>query len=86
LNHEKESRNDDCGENSYQGSGRLTGKKAIITGSNSGIGRAVAITFAREGADVLISYLKIEDAARSRVLVSADLSAPAHCRSVVNRP
>ena len=47
----------DHGEQSYQGSGRLAGKKAIITGGDSGIGRAVAIAFAREGADVLISYL-----------------------------
>lgn len=45
----------DHGEESYQGSGRLAGKKAIITGGDSGIGRAVAIAFAREGADVLIS-------------------------------
>jgi NADP-dependent 3-hydroxy acid dehydrogenase YdfG len=45
----------DHGENSYRGSGRLTGKAAVITGGDSGIGRAVAIAFAREGADVLIS-------------------------------
>ncbi len=48
----------DHGETSYKGSGRLTGKACIITGADSGIGRAVAIAFAREGADVLISYLQ----------------------------
>ena len=47
----------DHGEDSYVGSGRLEGKRAVITGGDSGIGRAVAIAFAREGADVLISYL-----------------------------
>src|SRR4051812_47899946 len=51
----------DHGETSYKGSGRLTGRKAIITGGDSGIGKAVAIAFAREGADVLISYLNEED-------------------------
>jgi NAD(P)-dependent dehydrogenase (short-subunit alcohol dehydrogenase family) len=47
----------DCGERTYEGSGRLVGKRVIITGGDSGIGRAVAIAFAREGADVLVSYL-----------------------------
>lgn len=86
----------DHGEESYQGSGRLTGKAAIITGGDSGIGRAVAIAFAREGADVLVSYLnEHEDAAetgawvtaagRRAVLVPGDLSDPAHCRAVVAR-
>ena len=51
----------DCGENSYRGSGRLTGKRAVITGGDSGIGRAVAIAYAREGADVLIAYLNEDD-------------------------
>lgn len=51
----------DHGEQTYRGSGRLTGKRAVITGGDSGIGRAVAIAFAREGADVLISYLDEED-------------------------
>ncbi len=52
----------DHGEESYRGSGRLTGKRAVITGGDSGIGRAVALAFAREGADVLISYLPDEEA------------------------
>ena len=47
----------DHGEQSYEGTGRLAGKRTVITGADSGIGRAVAIAFAREGADVLISYL-----------------------------
>ena len=47
----------DYGENSYRGSGKLKGKAALITGGDSGIGRAVALAFAREGADILISYL-----------------------------
>ena len=54
----------DHGEQSYRGSGRLAGKKAVITGGDSGIGRAVAIAFAREGADVLISYLEEEEDAQ----------------------
>src|SRR5687768_15809214 len=54
----------DHGEESYRGSGRLTGKAAVITGADSGIGRAVAIAYAREGADVLISYLNEDDDAR----------------------
>src|SRR5947209_13610984 len=85
-----------CGEKNYRGSGKLTGKKAIITGGDSGIGRAVAIAFAREGADVLIAYLNededakdvaryVEEAGRKCVLVSGDLSDPQHCRSVVER-
>lgn len=86
----------DCGENSYRGSGRLDGKKAVITGADSGIGRAVAIAFAREGADVLISYLDehsdaeevaalVRDAGRTAVTVPGDLADPAHCRAVVDR-
>jgi NAD(P)-dependent dehydrogenase (short-subunit alcohol dehydrogenase family) len=84
----------DHGETSYKGSGRLFGKKAVITGGDSGIGRAVAIAFAREGADVLISYLNedadareterhVRDAGRKAVLVSGDLQQPDHCRAVV---
>lgn len=86
----------DHGERSYRGSGRLTGKAALITGADSGIGRAVAIAFAREGADVLISYLNeepdaeetarsVREAGRQAVLVPGDLADPAHCRSVVDR-
>jgi NAD(P)-dependent dehydrogenase (short-subunit alcohol dehydrogenase family) len=84
----------DHGEDSYKGSGRLAGKKAIVAGGDSGIGRAVALAFAREGADVLISYLNEHDDAeatrklveaegRQAVLVAGDLSEPAHCRTVV---
>ena len=86
----------DCGENSYQGSGKLSGKRAVITGGDSGIGRAVAIAYAREGADVLIAYLDededaqdvaryVEYAGRKCVLVRGDLSDPAHCRTVIDR-
>jgi NAD(P)-dependent dehydrogenase (short-subunit alcohol dehydrogenase family) len=84
----------DHGEESYTGSGRLAGKVAIITGGDSGIGRAVAIAYAREGADVVISYLSeeedakdtaqwVERAGRKAVLVAGDLVDPAHCRAVV---
>jgi NAD(P)-dependent dehydrogenase (short-subunit alcohol dehydrogenase family) len=86
----------DHGEDSYKGWGRLAGKAAIITGGDSGIGRAVAIAFAREGADVLISYLNedddaretarwIEQAGRKAVLVPGDIGAAAHCRAIVDR-
>jgi NAD(P)-dependent dehydrogenase (short-subunit alcohol dehydrogenase family) len=86
----------DCGEESYRGSGKLTGKRAVITGGDSGIGRAVAIAYAREGADVLIAYLKededaeavgslVQQAGRKCVLVPGDLSDPAHCREVIDR-
>src|SRR5436305_3697861 len=84
----------DHGETSYKGSGRLAGKKAVITGGDSGIGRAVAIAFAREGADILISYLEedsdareteryVKDAGRKAVLVPGDLQRPDHCRAVI---
>ncbi|WP_280299007.1 SDR family oxidoreductase [Nocardia abscessus] len=86
----------DCGEDSYRGSGKLTGKAAVVTGADSGIGRAVAIAYAREGADVLISYLDEDEdakqvadlvtaAGRKAVLVPGDLSEAAHCRAVIDR-
>ncbi|MFM0753375.1 SDR family oxidoreductase [Paraburkholderia strydomiana] len=86
----------DHGEKSYKGSGRLAGKAAIITGGDSGIGRAVAIAFAREGADVLISYLNedddaretarwVEEAGRKAVLVPGDIANPAHCNAIVDK-
>src|ERR1700733_4983005 len=86
----------DHGESSYKGSGKLLGKRAIITGGDSGIGRAVAIAFARESADLLIAYLNEDEDAREvqalteregrkAVLVPGDLSDPDHCRSVVRR-
>ena len=84
----------DHGEESYRGSGRLTGKAAVITGGDSGIGRAVAIAFAREGADVLISYLNehedakdtaryVEEAGRRCVLVAGDLADRAHQKTII---
>lgn len=84
----------DHGENTYKGSGRLAGKKAVITGGDSGIGRAVAIAYAREGADVLIAYLNehedakatqalVEEAGRKAVLVAGDIQTAAHCKHVV---
>jgi NAD(P)-dependent dehydrogenase (short-subunit alcohol dehydrogenase family) len=86
----------DHGEDSYRGSGKLEGKATVITGADSGIGKAVAIAFAREGADVLISYLDededardtarlVEAAGRRAVLVPGDLQDPAHCRAVIDR-
>jgi NAD(P)-dependent dehydrogenase (short-subunit alcohol dehydrogenase family) len=86
----------DHGEQTYRGTGRLAGKRAVITGADSGIGRAVAIAFAREGADVLISYLDededaretarwVEEAERMAVLVRGDLSDPARCREVIQQ-
>src|ERR671910_2096622 len=85
----------DHGEESYRGSDRLTGKRAVITGGDSGIGRAVALAFAREGADVLISYLEaeepdaqetarvVEESGKRCVRVSGDISEESHCQRVV---
>jgi hypothetical protein len=86
----------DHGEHSYRGCGKLEGRAALITGADSGIGRAVAIAFAREGADVLISYLCehddaretarwVEDAGRRAVLAAGDVSDPAHFGELVER-
>lgn len=86
----------DHGEESYRGRGRLAGKKTVITGGDSGIGRAVAIAYAREGADVLIAYLNehedaketarlVADAGQHATLVAGDLADPAHCREVIDR-
>jgi NAD(P)-dependent dehydrogenase (short-subunit alcohol dehydrogenase family) len=86
----------DHGERSYRGSGKLEGKASIITGGDSGIGRATAIAFAREGADVLISYLDeeedaqetarwVEEAGRKAVLMPGDIRDPAHCRAIIAR-
>jgi NAD(P)-dependent dehydrogenase (short-subunit alcohol dehydrogenase family) len=84
----------DCGEESYEGNGKLTDKVAVITGGDSGIGRAVAIAYAREGADVLISYLSedsdakdtasyVDKAGRRAVLVKGDVADPQHCREII---
>jgi NAD(P)-dependent dehydrogenase (short-subunit alcohol dehydrogenase family) len=86
----------DHGEHSYRGNGKLEGRAALITGADSGIGRAVAIAFAREGADVLISYLEehddaketarwVEQAGRKAVVMAGDVADPAHCRALVAR-
>jgi len=84
----------DCGEQSYTGSGRLQNKIALITGADSGIGRAVAIAFAREGADVAISYLDehedaketarwVEQAGRQCLLLPGDIAGKEHCQQLV---
>ncbi|GHG22801.1 SDR family oxidoreductase [Paracoccus aerius] len=84
----------DHGEESWRGAGRLEGMKAIITGGDSGIGRAVAIAFAREGADVALSYLDetddaqstaqlVRDAGRECLTFPGDLSDPEHCRRII---
>lgn len=88
----------DHGEISYKGSGKLKGKKAIITGGDSGIGKAVAIAFAREGADVLISYLGdeetkdaedsakyITEAGQKAVLVKGDIRKESHCKKIIDK-
>ncbi len=86
----------DHGQTSYKGFGRLEGRVALITGGDSGIGKAVAIAFAREGADVLVSYLDehedatdtvrlVEEAGRRAIAVAGDIGDEAHCRSLVER-
>ncbi|WP_313172676.1 glucose 1-dehydrogenase [Massilia oculi] len=86
----------DHGETSYRGSSRLQDKATVITGGDSGIGRAVALAFAREGADVLISYLDehddaketarlVEEDGRRAVLVPGDIADRAHCRAIIDK-
>ena len=86
----------DHGEDSYKGSGRLAGKVAIVTGGDSGIGRAVAIAYAREGADIALSYLDeqkdaeavkvwIEKAGRRCLLLPGDMSASSQCRDIAEK-
>lgn len=85
----------DYGYETYRGFGRLEGKKTVITGGDSGIGRAVALAFAREGADVLISYLEeeesdaqetaqvVEEAGRKAIKVPGDIVDEAHCKKII---
>jgi NAD(P)-dependent dehydrogenase (short-subunit alcohol dehydrogenase family) len=87
----------DYGYETYRGLGRLEGKAAVITGGDSGIGRAVALAFAREGADVLISYLEeeepdaqetaqvVEEAGKRAIKVPGDISEEAQCQALVQR-
>jgi NAD(P)-dependent dehydrogenase (short-subunit alcohol dehydrogenase family) len=84
----------DHGEKTYKGSGKLVGKRALITGADSGIGRAVAIAYAREGADVAIAYLNedaeaqetarwVQQAGRRSLLLPGDITDAAHCRDLI---
>lgn len=86
----------DHGEKSYKGSGKLEGKVALITGADSGIGRAVAIAFAREGADIVISYLSededaqetaswVKKAGRQAIVVPGDITSESHCNAIVEQ-
>jgi NAD(P)-dependent dehydrogenase (short-subunit alcohol dehydrogenase family) len=86
----------DYGEESYRGSGRLANKKAVITGADSGIGRAVALAYAREGADIMVSYYNehedaretrrlVESAGQKCLLVSGDIKEPEHCRDLIEK-
>jgi NAD(P)-dependent dehydrogenase (short-subunit alcohol dehydrogenase family) len=87
----------DHGEDTYRGSGRLQDRKTVITGGDSGIGRAVALAFAREGADVLLTYLPeeeseaqetvrlVEDAGRRAVAVATDIREEQECRHIIDK-
>ncbi len=86
----------DHGEQSYRGHGRLKDHVAVITGADSGIGRAVAIAFAREGADVVIAYLEedrdadetvrwVEQAGRKALRIRGDIQDEKHCRAIIDR-
>src|ERR1700744_871877 len=86
----------DYGEDSYKSSGKISDKKAVITGGHRGIGRAVALAFAREGADVLISYYNehedaektkqiVEHAGRKAILMPGDIKDAAHCRAIIDK-
>lgn len=85
----------DHGEESYHGSGKLKGKKALITGADSGIGRAVAIAYAREGADIVVSYLNehedaeetskwVKQAGQRCIVIPGDIQSADHCQHLVN--
>ncbi|MFJ4693109.1 SDR family oxidoreductase [Streptomyces sp. NPDC088766] len=87
----------DHGEESYRGSGRLAGRRTVVTGGDSGIGRAVALAYAREGADVLFTHLAeeeddaretarlVEDAGRKAVAVPCDIREESRCRALIDR-
>jgi len=87
----------DAGEQTYRGTGRLTGRKAVITGADSGIGRAVAIAFAREGADIVLSYMPpeepdaqevvklIQEAGRKAIPIPGDVKDEAYCQQLVSQ-
>ena len=87
----------DCGENSYIGAGKLKGRKALVTGGDSGIGRAAAIAYAREGADVALNYLPQEQAdaeevkklieaeGRKAVLIPGDVGEESFCKELVEK-
>ena len=86
----------DHGEASWRGAGRLKGMVAVITGGDSGIGRAVAIAFAREGADIVLSYLNeaedaadtvrwVEDSGRACLPLAGDIAEAAHCRAIIDQ-